>query len=157
MHIIMPSTTHADSFHFNRPVDSYWEASADPLGIEAPPLTGHQTCDVAIIGGGFTGLSAALELAEQYVDVRLLEAGHIGWGASGRNGGFACIGSHRLSYTTMIKTYGLEAAKHFHHTIAQSVDLVRDTLTRHGIDAWAGGDGEVSLAPPAQPHGRISR
>ena len=146
MHIIMPSTTHADSFHFNRPVDSYWESSADPLGIETPPLAGHETCDVAIIGGGFTGLSAALELAEQHVDVRLLEAGHIGWGASGRNGGFACIGSHRLSYTTMIKTYGLEAAKHFHHTIAQSVDLVRDTLTRHGIDAWAGGDGEVSLA-----------
>ena len=82
----MTSTTHPHAFHFDRAVDSYWEASADPLGMETPPLATVETCDVAIIGAGFTGLSAALELAEQGVDVRVLEAGHVGWGASGRNG-----------------------------------------------------------------------
>jgi glycine/D-amino acid oxidase-like deaminating enzyme len=142
----MPSTTHPHAFHFGRAVDSYWEASADPLGLETPPLAGHDFCEVAVIGAGFTGLSAALELAEQGVDVRVLEAGHVGWGASGRNGGFACIGSHKLSYGAMIRSYGIDATKHYHRTMGESVELVRDNLMRHGIDAWAGEDGELTLA-----------
>lgn len=142
----MPSTTHPHAFHFDSPVDSYWEASAIPLGIETPPLAADETCDVAVIGAGYTGLAAALELAEQGVDVRVLEAGHVGWGASGRNGGFACIGSHKLSYTRMIRTYGLEATRTYYETMRQSVALVRENLARFNIDAWASGDGEVTLA-----------
>jgi glycine/D-amino acid oxidase-like deaminating enzyme len=142
----MPSTTHPHALHFDRPVDSYWEASADPLGLATLPLIGNETCDVAIVGAGFTGLSAALELAEQGVDVRVLEAGHIGWGASGRNGGFACVGSHKLSYGVMIKTYGLAATQAFYRSMNEAVDLVRDNLHRHGIDAWASDNGEVTLA-----------
>ncbi|MCA3555866.1 FAD-binding oxidoreductase [Aestuariivirga sp.] len=142
----MASTTHPHAFHFDRAVDSYWEASADPLRIDTPPLTGAETCEVAVIGAGFTGLSAALELARQGVDVRVLEAGHVGWGASGRNGGFACMGSHKLSYPAMIRRYGLDATKQFYETMRQSVALVRDTLQRCGIDAWATADGEVTLA-----------
>ena len=57
----MASTTHPHAFHFERAVDSYWEASADPLGIATPALTAHESCDVAIIGAGFIGL----EMAEQ--------------------------------------------------------------------------------------------
>ncbi len=142
----MPSTTHPHAFHFDRAVDSYWEASADPLRIETPTLTGSERCDVAIIGGGFTGLSAALELARQGVDVRVLEAGHIGWGASGRNGGFACIGSHKLGYGKMIATYGLEATRAYHRAMTESVELVASNLDEHGIDARQGPDGEVTLA-----------
>jgi glycine/D-amino acid oxidase-like deaminating enzyme len=142
----MPSTTHPHAFHFDRAVDSYWEASADPLGIDTAPLRSEETCEVAIIGAGFTGLSAALELAESGVEVRVLEAGRVGWGASGRNGGFACIGSHKLSYGQMIRSYGLEATRHYYQTMHQSVALVRETLDRFGIDAWASGDGEVTLA-----------
>ena len=142
----MPSTTHPHAFHFDRAAESYWEASADPLGVDTPPLTSAETCEVAIIGGGYTGLSAALELAERGVDVRVLEAGHVGWGASGRNGGFACIGSHKLPYPDMIKTYGLEATKAYYGAMRESVALVRDTLDRFSIDAWASGDGEVTLA-----------
>ena len=143
----MSSTTHPHAFHFDHPVDSYWEASADPLAIEVPPLIGDHNCDVAIIGAGYTGLSAALELAaEHHLDVRVLEAATPGWGASGRNGGFACIGSHKLSYATMIKTYGLEDTRHYYATMRQSVDLVRDLCNRHGIDAGINGGGEVTLA-----------
>ena len=137
---------HTSALHFSQPVQSYWEASADPLELPLSSLEGIQSCDVVIIGGGFTGLSAALELAKQGVDVHLLEAGHIGWGASGRNGGFACIGSHKLSYGKMIKTYGLEATKSFYNTMRDSVDLVAENLARHGIDAWKHGTGEVTLA-----------
>ena len=142
----MASTTHPHAFHFASAVDSYWEASADPLGIATPPLTGVESCEVAVIGAGFTGLSAALELAENGVDVRVLEAGHVGWGASGRNGGFACIGSHKLSYPKMIATYGLDATKSYYQAMRSSVALVRENLQRFAIDAWASGDGEVTLA-----------
>ncbi len=142
----MSSITHPHALHFDRAVDSYWEASADPLGLDCAPLTADERCDVAIIGGGFTGLSAALALAEQGVDVRLLEAGHIGWGASGRNGGFACIGSHKLAYPKMIATYGLDATKAYYRAMSDSVALVTDTASRHGIDIWPQAGGEVTLA-----------
>ena len=142
----MASTTHPHAFHFARAVDSYWEASADPLTIATPPLIGEQACDVAVIGAGFTGLSAALELAQSGVDVRVLEAGHVGWGASGRNGGFACIGSHKLSYGTMIRRYGFDATRSYYDAMRQSVELVRENIAEFGIDAWASGDGEVTLA-----------
>ena len=142
----MPSTTHPHAFNFAMPVDSYWEASANPTAIATPALATSETCDVAIIGAGFTGLSAALELAGQGIGVAVLEAGHIGWGASGRNGGFACIGSHKLSYGAMIRTYGLGPSQVFHRNMRDAVELVRDNLERHTIDAWASSDGEVTLA-----------
>jgi glycine/D-amino acid oxidase-like deaminating enzyme len=59
----------------------------DPPEDRADALTGEATCDVAVVGGGYTGLAAALRLAERGVDVVLLEAGFCGWGASSRNAG----------------------------------------------------------------------
>ena len=142
----MASTLHPHALHFSRPAPSYWEASAGPLAIAAPPLAAAESCEVAIIGAGVTGLSAALELAQIGVDVRVLEAGHIGWGASGRNGGFACIGSHKLPYPAMIRRYGLQATQAYYANMRESVALVRSLLERYGIDAWASGAGEVTLA-----------
>ena len=142
----MSALVHFDALHFDRPVESWWEASADPLGVDLQPLEADASCDVAIIGGGFTGLSAAIELASARLDVRLLEAGAIGWGASGRNGGFACVGSHMLPYKTMIKTYGLDATRHYYQTMKDSVALVADNCLSFSIDAKISGSGEVELA-----------
>jgi glycine/D-amino acid oxidase-like deaminating enzyme len=142
----MPQLQHSDALHFDRPVQSYWEASADPLSFELPSLAKDMTCDVAIIGGGFTGLSAAIELATAGIDVCVLEAGPIGWGASGRNGGFACIGSHKLGYGTMIKRYGLAETQSFHRNMRDSVDLVADTAQRYNINIHKIGQGEITLA-----------
>ncbi len=65
---------------------SLWAATARPA-IPAPPLTGATEADAVVVGGGFTGLSAALHLAERGWKPVLLEAAEPGWGASGRNGG----------------------------------------------------------------------
>jgi glycine/D-amino acid oxidase-like deaminating enzyme len=70
----------------------------------------------------------------------------MGWGASGRNGGIACIGSHKLTYGKMISTYGLEATRSFHRAMTESVELVADNARRHAIDIWQHGSGEVTLA-----------
>jgi glycine/D-amino acid oxidase-like deaminating enzyme len=137
---------HADALHFDLPVASYWEDSADPLNLDLKPLAGNATCDIAIIGGGFTGLSAALELAQSGQDVCLLEAGPIGWGASGRNGGFACIGSHKLAYSKMIARYGRDETRAFYAAMKESVALVGDISQRHAIDIWRTCEGEVTLA-----------
>ena len=64
-----------------------WYASVVDDALPRPRLEGSQNCDVCIIGAGYTGLSAALHLAELGYSVKVLEAHRAGWGASGRNGG----------------------------------------------------------------------
>ena len=142
----MPSTSHPDALHFDHPVASFWEASAPPLALPLKPLRGEQRCEVAVIGGGYAGLSAALELAAHGVDVRVLEAAEPGWGASGRNGGFACLGSHKLSYATMIGKYGLDQSQRYYRNMKQAVELVADLCRHHGIDADICETGDVTLA-----------
>lgn len=111
-----------------------------------PALESLQRCDVAIIGGGFTGLSAALHLAERGVDVRVLEAQRIGWGASGRNGGFCCLGGGKISSAGLIKQYGEDARQSYHDAEKSAVALVADLLTRHDIRADRQSRGETVLA-----------
>lgn len=143
----MPSTAHADAFHFDRPVPSYWEATADPLGLDTAPLEGEAKTDVAIIGAGFTGLSAALRLRETYgLDATVLDAADVGWGASGRNGGFCGLGGAKISYHEMIRRYGEADALRFFDVQKEGVDLVRDICKRFSIDAWFSEDGELALA-----------
>ncbi len=74
--------------------ESYYAASANPCS-DYPALEGDIKCDVVVVGGGFTGLSSALHLAEHGYDVVLLEAHKVGWGASGRNGGQIGTGQRR--------------------------------------------------------------
>ncbi|MCE6983035.1 FAD-binding oxidoreductase, partial [Pseudomonas frederiksbergensis] len=65
---------------------SYYAASSAPQA-NYPQLQGELSCDICVVGGGFSGLNTAIELAERGLNVILLEARKIGWGASGRNGG----------------------------------------------------------------------
>src|SRR5690606_12472138 len=73
--------------------ESWWLASA-PAWAEPAPLDGEAEAEVAIIGGGYAGLACAIRLAERGIGAVVLDAGPIGWGASGRNGGMAGLASH---------------------------------------------------------------
>ncbi|MEZ5774281.1 MAG: FAD-binding oxidoreductase [Hyphomicrobiaceae bacterium] len=143
----MATIAHKDLFHFDHPVKSYWEATAAPLGIETPPLKGETVTDVAIIGAGFTGLSAALRFRDDYdLDVTVLDAADPGWGASGRNGGFVGLGSAKLSYGELIKRYGLEDTKRFFEIQKEAVALVGEVTKRHGIACDHNPMGEMAVA-----------
>lgn len=135
-------------YEFEKPQVSWWEASADKtLKLAAKTLQNDETCDVAIIGGGYTGLSTAYHLSKEFgVDVRVLEAGHIGWGASGRNGGFCTMGGTFISPQSQIKKNGLEETKKFYKAQIDAVELVDDILSQENIDAEKQGSGEMVVA-----------
>ena len=82
---LAPSTLHAPSYY----------AATVARAVVASPLDGAHSCDVCIVGGGFTGCAAALHLARRGLKVKLLEQSRLGWGASGRNGGQVHVGLRR--------------------------------------------------------------
>lgn len=111
--------------------DSYYSATANRA--EAfPGLDTDTECEICVVGGGFTGLSAALHLAERGHDVVLLEAHRAGWGASGRNGGQAASGQ-RTSQRVLEKLVGNRDAAHLWRLAVDAVQLVRDLVARHHI------------------------
>lgn len=134
-------------YQFDQAQPSYWEATARDTRVPAQDLKGTEYCDVAIIGGGYTGLSAALHLARDYdVDVRVLEAGHFGWGASGRNGGFCGVGGTGVHGEALIRLCGVDAARHYYQSQYEAVELVRQVAAEEGIDIQARGGAEVQVA-----------
>ena len=145
-------------YQFDKPQPSYWEATADPVPINDEPLAGSESCDVAIIGGGYTGLSAALHLARDFdIDVRVLEAGHIGWGASGRNGGFCCTGGTGVHRQGLVRLVGLDNAREFYASQVDAVELVRQLAIDEAIDYQAQGDAEVEVAHTRRAFARLQQ
>lgn len=129
---------------------SFWAATAT-ASRDHPPLKGDRGCDVCVIGGGYTGLSAALHLAQRGYEVVLLEAHRVGWGASGRNGGQ--LGSaHAKLQPTLIERYGAETARSLWDLAEDAKTLVKGLIEENQIDCdyapgntawvsrrWAGG------------------
>lgn len=99
-----------------------------------PKLEGqyNQQVDVAIVGGGLTGISAALELAERGYKVVVLEAYMPGWGASGRNGGQALFGLG-CDQSVIEKQLGLTASKQIFNMTVNAVELIKYRITKYGI------------------------
>jgi gamma-glutamylputrescine oxidase len=111
--------------------DSYYRATANPWET-LPSLKGEENCDVCIVGGGFTGLSAALGCAEKGLSVILLEAETIGFGASGRNGG-QLIPGLRWSMREIDAEFGRERAQAIFDLAYSAVERVNDRIAKHDI------------------------
>ncbi|TGW05312.1 FAD-binding oxidoreductase, partial [Mesorhizobium sp. M2D.F.Ca.ET.145.01.1.1] len=111
---------------------SYYVATANPAP-DHPALAGDVEADLVVVGGGCTGLSAALHAAERGLKVVLLEGGKIGWGASGRNGG-QMIPGLRKGAKGLVKLYGPERAKVLFDLAFEARGLVLGIIERHAID-----------------------
>ena len=110
-----------------------WYAATTGFLAEQPALDAPVTADVCVIGAGFTGLSAALHLAELGYSVRVLEAQRVGFGASGRNGGQISSGQ-RNDVATLEKAFGFERSKMLWDLSEDAKGLVRSLASQHGID-----------------------
>ncbi|MBB5514123.1 gamma-glutamylputrescine oxidase [Rubricella aquisinus] len=109
--------------------DSYYAASVPPRAV-LPALDGDRRCDVCVIGAGYTGLSAALHLAQAGADVTLIDAHRVGWGASGRNGG-QMSGGQRVDAPDMAKMFGLDRARALWSLGEDAKALVKSLIAEH--------------------------
>lgn len=112
--------------------DIYYLASAGAYRPDAP-LTGDTKADICIIGGGFTGLSAAVACAEAGLDVVLLEGEQIGFAASGRNGG-QMIPGFNMAAADLIKLVGEDVGQQLYLLAMSARDRVHARIERHDID-----------------------
>jgi glycine/D-amino acid oxidase-like deaminating enzyme len=144
---VAKSIYHDDMYRFGHPEPSYWEATQGDAELQAEPLKNDEQCEVAIIGGGYTGLSAAYHLCRDHqVDARVLEAGHLGWGASGRNGGFCSIGGSSLDIDDMIRRYGLDETRKYYGSQVEAIKLVAGIIQAENIDTPMQGNAELNVA-----------
>ncbi len=112
--------------------DSWYAATAKP-GPQRPPLESEATADVCVVGGGFSGLSTALHLAERGYAVIVLEAARVGWGASGRNGG-QLINGYSRDLDVIEKRYGHDAARELGAMAFEGAGIIRELVERYSID-----------------------
>jgi glycine/D-amino acid oxidase-like deaminating enzyme len=110
----------------------YWHTTTQ-MPVDSNLSLLPEKVDVAILGGGYTGLSAARTLAKQGATVAVLEANTIGWGASSRNGGMVLTGL-KLGMQTIQKRYGKELAGRLFQTSLDSIDTVEQIVREENID-----------------------
>ncbi len=126
---------------------SYWAATGGPEPDGVAPLARDRTVEVAVIGGGYTGLSAAYRLGGTHqVETAVLEARGIGWGASGRNGGFAMISLGKLTPQERIEKWGLEVARRLVRLGVEACETVRELIAKEQIACDAQPDGWINVA-----------
>jgi glycine/D-amino acid oxidase-like deaminating enzyme len=118
--------------------------TAEPAAA-TPPLDGDVRADVAVVGGGFSGLSTALHLAEKGVKVVLLEAEEPGWGASGRNGGQVNPGL-KHDPDTVERDFGTDLGRRMNALAGEAPQYVFDLIQRHGIACEARRNGTLRAA-----------
>jgi gamma-glutamylputrescine oxidase len=111
---------------------SYYAATAN-ASPPRPPLHGEETADVCIVGAGFTGISAGLELAERGYKVIVLEAAKVGWGASGRNGG-QIVNGYSRGLDVIEKRYGAAAGEALGRMALEGGEIIRSRVAKYGID-----------------------
>jgi glycine/D-amino acid oxidase-like deaminating enzyme len=122
---------------------NYWLTTTDFPKVEVRPLPDH--VDVAVIGAGFTGLSAARTLAKRGAKVAVLESETIGWGASSRNGGMVLTGM-KLGVNQLISMYGRELPKRMYAASLATIDCVEQIVREEAIDCDFSRCGHLEVA-----------
>lgn len=117
--------------HAHAHARSWYADTANPHP-HRPELVGDTSCDVCVVGGGYTGLMAALNLTERGYDVVLLEAERMGWGASGRNGGQIVTG-FSPAMGPIARRVGAEDARRLWDMSEEAKQILRDRVARHAI------------------------
>ena len=136
-------------------VRCYWTAHRAP-GVPAAPLRSDMRCDVAIIGGGYTGLSTAYHLksSEPGLTVAVLEAEAAGYGASGRNAGFVMT-LFGASASLMKTLHGKERVREAHDYMVGAIDALEGMIEAHAIDCDYERSGFLKVATSRAYVGRI--
>jgi taurine dehydrogenase large subunit len=128
-------------------VPSYWAATGGPEPGGIQTLDGDRRADVAVVGGGYTGLAAAYRLSGTHgLETVVLEAHSIGWGASGRNGGFALITLGKVGLEDRIRRWGIEAARRSIIVGVEAIETARELIAREHIACDPGQDGSLLVA-----------
>jgi gamma-glutamylputrescine oxidase len=130
---------------------SYYAATANPSPAR-PRLEGEASADVCIIGAGFTGISAGLELAERGFKVTVLEAARVGWGASGRNGG-QIVNGYSRELDVIERRYGAVAAAALGRMALEGGDIIRTRVAKYGIDCALVPGGVITALSARQMRG----
>ena len=112
-------------------INSYYAASANQTRVRQPVTQDHEA-EVCVVGGGFSGLSTALHLAQAGHKVCLIEAARIGWGASGRNGGQVVNGLN-ASLATIGKRYGSDTAEFVGSLVQEGATIIRGFVEQYSI------------------------
>lgn len=131
-------------------VNSYYAATANEHA-SWPQLTENIQCDVCVVGGGYTGLSTALFLSEAGFDVVLLEAGRIGFGASGRNGG-QLVNSYSRDIDVIESRYGHDTARMLGSMMFEGGDIIRSRIEQYDIQCDFKPGGIFAALNPRQLH-----
>jgi glycine/D-amino acid oxidase-like deaminating enzyme len=132
----------------------FWTAGSEPAGAE--PIALPARADVAIIGGGYTGVAAARALALSGIDAVLLEREALGWGASTRNGGFVLPGFKR-SLASLERSLGPERTHELFRESLAAVDLVEKLVEQEGIRCGYQRAGHLTLAETPAQLGRLEK
>jgi taurine dehydrogenase large subunit len=131
---------------------TYWIDTAGPAPEDDGPVVADMDVDVAIIGSGYTGLSAAIHLAREHgIKATVLEANRVAWGCSTRNGGQAQISSGRLTRGQWIERWGIDVARKMHAEVAEAFDLFRSLIAEIDCEPQDGGHLYIAHRPKMMP------
>jgi glycine/D-amino acid oxidase-like deaminating enzyme len=131
---------------------TYWIGTAGEPPADDGPITHDIDVDVAIIGSGFTGLTAAIALAEQHgIKATVLEANRTAWGCSTRNGGQAQCASGRLKRSQWIERYGLDTALRLHEEVCDAMGYFKEMIRDIDCEPQPGGHLYIAHKPRVMP------
>jgi len=139
---------HKDIYNFDTLPNSYWHTTTDKhKNFNLKPINKNIEFDILIIGAGYTGLSCALNLLENYnLNIGIVDAGLLGWGASSRNAGFCCIPPTKLTVNQLIKKNGQDETIKFFKNCIEGSNYTKELINKYKILCDVSGDNNYVVA-----------